>query len=401
MPKPYSVFIVHAREDVHYLDELLGYLAPMERAGMLKIWCDRDMNSFEKWDDPVLRRINTADIILLLVSQSYLKSAPSHSKELNFARMRHKSGDTTVIPVILEPCDFDNDPIVSTFSKLPQDSGTLKNSEQSQDLWPDVAGMVIQEVERRNNIRRTRKGNTPKLTNRDESGEQDTAGDTPEAPNVLEVGWKLSKRGKIMLIALSVFFVGILFFYSLLKQEVQDTMNISSDQEVVDSMIIKPKFNEEIFINDSIRFSEKNKADTGYFVYPDSIDFSEDYSNWSISKPESYRQYREVFTQYSYSRLPEGINLDIQSFSIVDGSLKSRNIIKKGEIKGNQQPRGRVVIDICVDAKGNVIEKNFQPNGSSTLDNMLISNALDAAGEYKFEMSTEDRSCGSVTFYFR
>ena len=78
MPKPYNVFIVYAREDAQYLKELRGHLRPMERAGMLKIWCDREIDPGVKWEDAILRNMDTADMILLMVSAAYYDSSYIH-----------------------------------------------------------------------------------------------------------------------------------------------------------------------------------------------------------------------------------------------------------------------------------------------------------------------------------
>ncbi|MEY4110740.1 MAG: hypothetical protein RLZZ46_1095, partial [Bacteroidota bacterium] len=75
MPKPYNVFIVYARKDAEYLEELRGHLRPMERAGMLKIWCDREIDAGAKWEEAILHNMDTADIILLMVSAAYYDSS--------------------------------------------------------------------------------------------------------------------------------------------------------------------------------------------------------------------------------------------------------------------------------------------------------------------------------------
>lgn len=50
-PPPYSVFIIYAREDASYLDELLGHLRPLENAGRIRVWSDRAINPGEAWED--------------------------------------------------------------------------------------------------------------------------------------------------------------------------------------------------------------------------------------------------------------------------------------------------------------------------------------------------------------
>lgn len=46
MPAPCKVFTIYAREDAQCLDELRGHLAPLERAGRIRVWSDREINQF-------------------------------------------------------------------------------------------------------------------------------------------------------------------------------------------------------------------------------------------------------------------------------------------------------------------------------------------------------------------
>jgi hypothetical protein len=85
----------------------------------------------------------------------------------------------------------------------------------------------------------------------------------------------------------------------------------------------------------------------------------------------------------------------------IGGSIENRDVIKRGRVEGQLTGEGNVVIFVCVDSDGNVIEARRQATGSTTLDATLISKAAKAAKEFKFESSDQDRGCGTITFYFR
>jgi formylglycine-generating enzyme required for sulfatase activity len=138
MPKPYNVFIVYARKDAEYLEELRGHLRPMERAGMLKIWCDREIDPGAKWEEAILRNMDTADIILLMVSAAYYDSSYIHEKELKYALMRHEKEEASVLPVIVRKCKFNADPIVSSLQVLPKDAKAVTSWNDRDDAWVDV-----------------------------------------------------------------------------------------------------------------------------------------------------------------------------------------------------------------------------------------------------------------------
>ena len=70
-------------------------------------------------------------------------------------------------------------------------------------------------------------------------------------------------------------------------------------------------------------------------------------------------------------------------------------------MEGQLTGEGNVVVSVCVNSDGNVVEAKRQASGSTTTDPTLISKAINAAKGYKFESSDQDRACGTITFYFR
>ena len=62
MPQPYKVFIVYAREDALYLSELLGQLRPLEIAGRIQVWSDREINPGVEWEKALVQQLDTAAI---------------------------------------------------------------------------------------------------------------------------------------------------------------------------------------------------------------------------------------------------------------------------------------------------------------------------------------------------
>jgi outer membrane biosynthesis protein TonB len=69
-------------------------------------------------------------------------------------------------------------------------------------------------------------------------------------------------------------------------------------------------------------------------------------------------------------------------------------------LQENSQKAGRVVIDLCVDADGNVVSTRFNASKSSTLDDDLQEAAIRNARQYKFAAGGAEKQCGSVTYNF-
>src|SRR5215207_8951626 len=103
MPQPYKIFIIYAREDGQYLEELRGQLRPLEIAGRVRLWSDREINPGVEWAKEIVEKLDMADIILILVSSAYYSSSYIHEVEIKYALARHEKGEARVLPVIVRP----------------------------------------------------------------------------------------------------------------------------------------------------------------------------------------------------------------------------------------------------------------------------------------------------------
>jgi hypothetical protein len=84
------------------------------RQGFISSWNDRKIGAGEEWANEIDVHLNTAQIILLLISADFIASDYCYEKEMMRALERDKSGEAIVIPVILRSCDWHNAP----FGKL-------------------------------------------------------------------------------------------------------------------------------------------------------------------------------------------------------------------------------------------------------------------------------------------
>lgn len=144
MPQPYKLFTIYAREDAQYLEELRGQLRPLEHAGRIKVWSDREINPGVDWEQEIVHNLDSADIILILVSAAYYNSAYIHEKEITHAIGRHERGEAKVLPVIVRPCSFPDDPVISRLQVLPTDGKpvTSHHWRQRDEAWLDVVAGV-------------------------------------------------------------------------------------------------------------------------------------------------------------------------------------------------------------------------------------------------------------------
>lgn len=109
-----TLFYSYAHKDELLRDELNIHLKLLQHQGIIGAWYDRDITAGTDWAEAIDTHLNTADIILLLVSANFLASDYCYKKELSRALDRHTKGEARVIPIILKPCDWET----AAFGKL-------------------------------------------------------------------------------------------------------------------------------------------------------------------------------------------------------------------------------------------------------------------------------------------
>ncbi len=122
-PKPgkaIEVFYSYSHSDRGLRDRLETQLALLKREGLLSSWHGRKIGAGEEWAGQIDAHLNTAQIILLLISADFLASDYCYDIEMKRAMERHSKGEAQVIPVILRPCDWNNAPF-GKLQALPTD----------------------------------------------------------------------------------------------------------------------------------------------------------------------------------------------------------------------------------------------------------------------------------------
>lgn len=100
---PVEIFCCYAHKDQPLLSRLITQLAPLQSQGIITIWADIDIDAGTEWEKEIEKHLDTAHIILLLVSPDFMASDYSYNREMERALKRHDRGEAKVIPIILRP----------------------------------------------------------------------------------------------------------------------------------------------------------------------------------------------------------------------------------------------------------------------------------------------------------
>ena len=127
--KAASVFVSYAHEDEQLRDKLFDHLGGLRSGGYISAWSDGQIVPGQEWASAIIRRLDEADIILMLVTSSFLGSQYIGRVELVRALERHRCGEAIVIPVILKPADWQTAGLEG-LQALPKDGKAVST-------WPD------------------------------------------------------------------------------------------------------------------------------------------------------------------------------------------------------------------------------------------------------------------------
>ena len=124
------------------------HLALLRRQGVIEGWHDRMIGAGDEWAGEIDAALEAADVILLLVSPSFIASDYCYDREMRRALERHEAGQARVIPVLVRPCDWRSAPFAK-LQGLPRDARPVTQWDDPDAAWLDVARGIRAVVDRR------------------------------------------------------------------------------------------------------------------------------------------------------------------------------------------------------------------------------------------------------------
>ena len=147
-PETIEVFYsyAHAPEDEKLRDELVKHLAILRRQGVITNWYDRGITPGKEWDDDIKQHLNSATVILLLISPDFMDSDYCNDVEVTRAMERHDAGEACVIPVFLRPVNWKGAPF-GKLQGLPTDAKPVTSWSNRDEAFVIVSEGIQRAVE--------------------------------------------------------------------------------------------------------------------------------------------------------------------------------------------------------------------------------------------------------------
>jgi RNA polymerase sigma factor (sigma-70 family) len=128
--EPLAVFTSYSHGDGELREELRKHLTPLIRRRRIVEWHDQLLNAGDEWRGQIEARLETAHVVLLLVSPDFLHSEYCYDVEMKRALERERDGGLRVVPVLLREAYWKDEPF-SRFQVLPRNGHPVCSSHWS------------------------------------------------------------------------------------------------------------------------------------------------------------------------------------------------------------------------------------------------------------------------------
>ncbi|MEI8640911.1 toll/interleukin-1 receptor domain-containing protein [Pseudoalteromonas sp. Hal099] len=87
-----KIFISYAHKDELYKEELIEHMSGLRRAGIINEWDDRKIVAGQNWEEEISSSLTSSNIILFLISASFMNSDYCMGVEVKTALEMHERG---------------------------------------------------------------------------------------------------------------------------------------------------------------------------------------------------------------------------------------------------------------------------------------------------------------------
>jgi predicted ATP-binding protein involved in virulence len=125
-----EIFLSYSYRDEDLRNRLFSHISLLRQMKIVTSWHERRILPGTEWQNEIDSHLESANIILLLISADFLASNYCYDVEFLRALQRHENGEAVVVPIILRACDWQNTSF-GNLQALPTDQKPIIN-------WSDI-----------------------------------------------------------------------------------------------------------------------------------------------------------------------------------------------------------------------------------------------------------------------
>ena len=139
---PRTVVISYSPQDEAWKERLITHLRVLELEGTLDVWDDRRIPAGDDWPQSIEEAIAQAQVAILIVSRHFLTSKFIRERELTRILKARREGGLRVIPLIAEPCAWQEVRALRNIQAWPRDGRPLSAGDHHR-IDADLAELAV------------------------------------------------------------------------------------------------------------------------------------------------------------------------------------------------------------------------------------------------------------------
>lgn len=137
----WKVFYSYAHKDEQARKDISEFLNPLVKNGKMVEWYDRKIEPGTDWNKEIVDQLDSANLILFLISPAFLASDYCFGVERERAFARLKLGEVKVAPILLSHCLW-KESVFSELQMIPRDAKPLASFSSLNDALREVAEVI-------------------------------------------------------------------------------------------------------------------------------------------------------------------------------------------------------------------------------------------------------------------
>ena len=146
---PPLLFISYSHVDEECRKRLRIHLKPLERARVLRVFDDTELNRDTGWREQLMKQLSAAKLVILLVSPDFLASDFCFVEEWPIAKKRWERRHATVTFALIEPCQW-KETDIGKLQGVPSHGKLLPDDKRgAAEFWDKIVSKLRQDAANR------------------------------------------------------------------------------------------------------------------------------------------------------------------------------------------------------------------------------------------------------------
>lgn len=146
MSKKAKLFYSYSHKDATFREGMDEALSLLRRNGLLKEWHDRNIVPGEKITTKILEALDSSDIVVFLLSPSFLNS-DACVEEWDHAKSLSQKSKKTLISIIVRDCPWQDFDDAKDYKALPYQGKAISNAANTDAAWKEVYDGIKEAIE--------------------------------------------------------------------------------------------------------------------------------------------------------------------------------------------------------------------------------------------------------------